>query len=442
MKHLRYIFPLIVLLFSACDPNKELYEMLDSNKQPYRKAIEYTLVAADYSAVGGRVGSIQAFTDEVPAMNYVPAMLARKFIALNLGSSAMINFNFLVEEPIWWQAGFGHEMTSANYATLGLTDAFTPAILAKDNLPGFLSKEFRNTPSGTNKNIIYNYREGATTVKNMDVFRFDGTLWKWISTTVAIPFVGYELTADDYKPFGGNIAGNAYFSDAYPANTYMPVWLKNKYPYAISGQEQVVKYKYLIGGYASDVIDHYTFDGANWNKSSNIIQKTEQYVYGMQGWAFDPTTRFIMTQSDYMFLAVNDPIPHAIFRDFGYYYGASAFYSNFDMRLAARRTAKNTEGQHFDAALGAIFDTQGAEAAVDEMFRRIMEEGIINLLQHKYPQAIPQSGGIDVHYIVGFETYNDNFSRSYLESEYRCIAPASGDTPPQFEFIDGPRQRQ
>jgi hypothetical protein len=140
-----------------------------------------------------------------------------------------------------------------------------------------------------------------------------------------------------------------------------------------------------------------------------------------------------------MFLAVIDPIPHATFTDFGYYYGASAFFSNFDMRLAARRTAKNAEGNYFDPALGAIFDSQGPEATVEEMFRRIVEEGLILLLQHKYPDAVPQTGGIDVHYIVGFETYNNNFSRSYLEAEYVCTAAGS---PPVFELIEGPRERE
>ncbi len=443
MKHLRFISPFIILLLWGCDPNKELYEALDSIKQPYQKAIEYTLVSADYSAVGGRVASLQAFTDEMPAMNYIPAILGRKFIALNLGSSAMVNFNHYIEDPIWWQAGFGYEMTQDNYASLGLTDAFTPTITARDNLPGFLAKNFRNTPANTFLNIIYNFRVGSTVVKNLDTYQYTGAFWSWISTTESIPYVGYELTADDYKQFGGHIAANLHFSDTYPADIYLPVWLKQKYPYAVAGHEKVLKYAYLSGGSLPMLAtDHFSFDGQNWHKSSRIEPKTEQYVYGTQGWAFDPTTRFIMTRSDYMYLAVNDPIPHAVFADFGYYYGASAFYSNFDMRLAARRTAKNTDGQYHDTALGAIFDAQGDEATVEEMFRRIVEEAFIILLQHKYPQAVPQSGGIDVHYIVGFETYNNNFSRSYLESEYRCIAAASGDTPPQFEFIEGPRPRQ
>ena len=443
MKHIS-IFSIIagLLFMTGCDPNKELYEELDRAQQPYHKAIEYTLLPADYTSVGGVVSSIQAFTEAHPAMDYVPGMLSRKFIALNLGSSAMVHYNFLLADPLWLHAGFGYELTEADYAGLGVPGAFSPSILAKDNIPGFLRKEFRDAQPGDQINIIYNFQEGASVVKNLDVFEFDGAEWKWLETREDIPFVGVEMQAGDYEAFGGDIALYGNFSDAYPPETYVPVWLRNAFPYAVAGDEQVVKYKMFSGGMAVDRIGHFAFDGLVWEKSSDIVPRSEQYVFGEQGWAFDPTTRFIMTQSDYMFLAVIDPIPHATFNDFGYYYGASAFFSNFDMRLVARRTSKDPDGNYWDPALGAIFDQDGHEAAVNEMFRRIVEEGLIKLLQHNYPQAIPQSGGIDVHYIIGFETFNDNFSRSYLEAEYICTAPAVGDTPPQFELIEGPRDRQ
>jgi len=445
MKDRNHIFTLLfAMLFVGCDPNKELYEALDNLKEPYNRSIEYTLDANDYNSVRGIVATLQAFTEEVPAMDHIPAILARRFIALNRGSSAMVNFNYQIKEPVWLRTGFGYVLTTADYQSLGLTDnAFTPAIQAKDNLPAFLLKAFRNEAAGTTKGIIYNYREGTTHMMNIDQYQFDGSEWKWLSTRENIPYTGHHFTDADYALFGEELARLKYFSDTYPADKHMPVWMKNAYPYAIEGEEKVVRYRVLSGGNVRDEIAHYAFNGLSWDRSSDIVPKSEQYVFGAQGWAFDPTTRFIMMQSDYMYLAVIDPIPHADFNDFGYYYGASAFFSNFDMRLLARRVSKNAEtGQYWDPALGAIYDSEGPEATVNEMYRRIVEEGFIKLLQHKYPQAVPQSGGIDVHYILGFETFNDNFSRSYLEAEYRCTGPAVGDNPPQFELIEGPRERQ
>lgn len=437
-----YILIAGILFFAGCEPNQELYEALDEIKQPHNKAIEYTLTKDDYNSVGGVVSDLQAFTEDIPAKDYIPDMLSQKFLALNLGSSAMVYFNQLLEEPEWLRSGFGYELTEDDYISAGVVEAFSASVQAKDNLPGFLRKKFRDANPGSRKNIIYNYMDDNTMVKNLDIFEFDGSDWNWLETRYDIPYIGRELTAGDYEVFGGEIAEDQGFTDDYPADEYIPVWLKNAYPYAIEGDEKVIKYSLVSTGSTNDIISHYTFDGILWQKSSDIVPKSEQYVFGAQGWAFDPTIRFIMSQSDYMYLAEIDPLPHAVYTDFGYYYGASAFYSNFDMRLTARRVSKDTDGNYYDTELGAIFDSEGPEAAVDEMYRRLVEEGLISLLQHKYPQAVPQSGGVDVYYIVGFETFNDNFSRSYLEAEYRCTAAASGGNPPQFELIEGPRERQ
>lgn len=440
MKYIPAISTLFVLfLLASCNPNEDLYEQLDSDQAPYRRAIEYTLTGPDYTSIGGAVASIQAFTHDHPAMNYIPALLKRRFLALNLGSSAVVTFNFREDDPLWEQAGFGYVLTPADYAYIGVSgNAFTPANPASASLPGFLAKKYPNAQAGDEISIIYNFLNGTEETLNLDIYEYDGEDWLWMETTEDLPFVGYEFTADDYAQFGGDIASFQNFSDDYPADLYVPAWLRNTYPLAVEGQQQVVKYRVYSGG-AFTEIAHYTFTGVQWIRSSNIEQRSEQYIYGAQGWAFDPTVKFIMSQSDYMFLATSDPIPHATYADFGYYYGAAAYYSNFDMRLAARRTSKNPNGNYWDPALGAIWENQGPEAAIDEMFRRIVEEGLILLLQHKYPDAVPRTGGIDVHYIVGFETYNDNFSRSYLEAEYQCTAAGS---PPEFVLIEGPRERE
>lgn len=427
-----------LFLMNACDPNKELYEDLDALQQPYRQSIEYTLATADYNFIGGTVGTLQAFTEEEPAMVHVPRILSRNFLALNLGSSAMVTFNYFMEEPVWYDAGFGYELTAADYAQLGVANAFTPDNLPEDNIPVLLERQYPEAVEGDSKKIIYNYNDGIEVYMNIDTYVFEENNWILEERREHIPYVGYEFTEEDYAHFGGSIAQYNNFSDADPADVHVPVWLKNKFPFAIQGTEQVVKYR-VFSGSTFNEIAHYAFDGVQWNRTSYFKTVTEQYVFGAEGWAFDPTTRFIMGRADYMHLAVIDPIPHPVFDDFGYYYGASAHFVNFDMRLEARRVQKDADGNYLDQALGEIFENEGREATVAEMFRRIVEEGLIEVLINRYPDAQPQVGGIDVHYIVGFETYNDNFSRSYLEAEYVCVA--AGD-PPQFELIEGPRDRQ
>ncbi len=95
-----------------------------------------------------------------------------------------------------------------------------------------------------------------------------------------------------------------------------------------------------------------------------------------------------------------------------------------------------------DPELVEIYNTQGEDAATEELFRRITQEALIMLLEHKFPDAQPQSEGVDVHFVVGFDTYNDDLSRSYLEAEYKCVTAGGDGVIAEFEFVEGPRVRE
>ena len=464
-------FLAVMLTLTACDPNKELYEQLDAMQKPYNKAISYTLTPADYNSITANsndpiavkkvawIKANMAFSDTIPAMDYVPAMLARKYLALNLGSSAMVTYNLFVEveDRPWENVVAGYELTNADYnamasippfgAFVASWKYFTATVRARDYLPIYLKTLYPNSPNGTVKTIKYKqFISEGNVVIYADDYKFDGNSWVFLKTWTEYLNPDYVLTPSDYTEFGYT---NSRFPNIAEADRVIPIWLSIKYPYA-SSQTQ----KYIYFEYGSNVAIGkaalYTYDGGVWVKSpDNVIEvTTEQYVFKPEGWTLVHTIRFIMSNADYTIIAVNDTIPHPRFFDQGYYFGASGFYGNFDMRLLAFHLRVFTwEGKTYtpeidDPDLVAIYNEQGADAATAELYRRIVEEGLIILLQNKFPDITPQVGGIDVHCIVGFETYNDNLSRSYLEAEYRCIAPAIGDTPPQFELIEGPRDRQ
>ena len=143
--------------------------------------------------------------------------------------------------------------------------------------------------------------------------------------------------------------------------------------------------------------------------------------------------KFTMEQEDYAFIVEIDPIPHAVFGDFGYYYGASSFYMNFDFRLQNRRLNKDNEGNYLDPELGDIYDNQGTDAAITEMYNRLLYDALIKLLRHRYPNAQPQQGEYEIEYAVEFETFHDNWIRKHPVATYRCTA--SGN-PPDFELIE------
>lgn len=440
MNKLRNIILPILLLsgLMACEPNADLYEKLDNDKQPFNnqeKPVEYTLVDADYTRFGGFISNNKAFSDEYPAMEYVPDVLKVRYVTHREKSRALVTFNHFLTEPDWWNAGFGYQLTNEDYASINVGNSFSETAPANQFLPFFLAKKFPLSEEGDQMNIIYLFNENGELRLDLDTCDYNGSEWTLRETVTDIPYVGYELQETDYEYWDGELALQKRFSETYLPEDHIPAILKIVFPAAKANDEQVVKYRYNNGSSTSDVIDKYQYDGAIWHKVSYYVESTEQYIYGELGWAFDPTVMFDMGRDDYMYLAVSDPIPHETYNDFGYYYGASAFYSNFDVRLIGRRLNTEDDGSYTDTELGAIYDNEGAEAAMEEMLRRIAEEGIIELLQYKFPDATPQVGGIDVHYFVNFQTFADNWVREFPACEYRCTAAGS---PPQFELVRGP----
>lgn len=442
-----------MLVFTACDPNEELYEQLDNLQEPYNKKIEYTVTSSDYNAVGGKVGTYQAFNDTAQAMFYVPSFLASKFVALNLKSAAMVNYNYLVLDTTraWEKVVFGYTLTTADYDAIGGSIAvyqeFWSSNPAVNHLPGYLPTLFPSATEGQEETIIYNfYTQAFGRVPYADIYVFDGTVWNLVETITDIAEADHILAEDDYISMGFS---SPRFPNVSTAESYLPIWLKQNFPYDFEGTKYIIQYAYGSATSTNNTIE-YEYDGEEWVKNIGyeIEQRSEQYVYATDGWIFDPTIRFIMERTDYETIALNDPIPHPRFVDQGYYFGASAYYRNFDMRLLSFHLRVYTwedkvyDPEIDDPELVNIYNTEGAEAATNELFRRITQEGIIILLENKFPDAQPQVNGVDAHFVVGFETYNDNLSRSYLEAEYRCVEAASGGNPPVFEFIEGPRERQ
>jgi hypothetical protein len=457
-----------IILLNSCEPNKELYKELDALREPLNKKVVYTLTQADYNSFGSgavatAIKNLQSFNDTISSKDYIPTVLAKKFLALNLGSSANVTFNFSHSDAnrSWENIAVGYQLTNTDYNNMAgyppygnfvaSLKYFMSTAIAKDYLPKYLKETLYPTaPVGSIKTIRYKYYISEGNIPTYADFykltRISTTpivdQWVHVKTLVVFSAPDHIITPADYSSFGftSNI-----FPNAAEADRIINIWLKNRFPYAAFGIQKSVYYEYMTT-IPMERASQYTFNGENWVRSSGIEVRTEQYVYGANGWVFDPTVRFIMSKADYTIIAVNDPTPHPRFADQGMYFGASGFYGNFDMRVNGFHLLTITwEGKTYDPAIDdpelvAIVAAGGEAAGTAELYRRILKEGIIILLQKKFPNAVPQVDGIDVHYIVGFETYSP--ARAYPEAEYRCTAAASGDTPPQFEFIEGPRPRQ
>lgn len=432
------VFFISIFLFISCDPNKDLYQDLDEMAGPYNEEIEYTITLTDYDRLGGFMREYNAFSDSFPAKEFVPLVLTMRYPTLLEGSVAQVTFNHFLLYPDWWDAGFGYIFTKENYETIfgaGGSQFFSPGNLARNNVPFLLPYIFPDADEDDTENVIYNFRLDGETFQYLDVYEFNGSSWVWIETIENLPYVGYELKDADYKHWGTGISQFNSFNENYPPEDYLPSFLRNLLPFAVAGDEQVLRFRYYDGNQTLNIKDKYHFADPHWIKVPYFIEVTEQYIFGAEGWAFDPTVSFVMERADYQYLVDIDPIGQQEFAytDFAYYYGASAFYRNFDIRLLSRRLDQLANGEYADPALAEIYNSEGAEAAVAEMMRRINEEGIISLLQHKFPDATPEIDGIEVQFFVSYETFGDNWTRTNPTVEYRCVAAG---TPPQFEIVE------
>lgn len=106
--------------------------------------------------------------------------------------------------------------------------------------------------------------------------------------------------------------------------------------------------------------------------------------------------------------------------DSEYYFGASDYKDNFDIRITKRRSTDPD-----------TYSNLSDEEALALIWERV-KEGIIIFLSNKYPNAVPTVEGIDVHYFITFWTFEDGYVNRQWIIEYQCT---ESGTPPTFVLI-------
>lgn len=429
MKKIFITLSLFGIIFSACNPNKEIYEKLDEEKKPYKTDLEYTLTEADYETISEtslenaetedeiqkaeKIAEILAFTEQIPATEYVLPFLEEMFIAPDTGSSCILNYRLAANE---YESIVSYELMPDDYTNIGgevaANGAFSVDNPPSDFLPDFLfdADTVVNKPDYilylTSEYINENEEKQDTSI----TYEFAGGSWTVAET--------YILTADNYASMGEPGEHNNFSDDVLPDN-YLPTFLKINFPYA---QKEDVQY--LIYEYYSETTDTkmsaYRFDGENW---AEFYNQSRRFGHDGKSWTFDPTIKLTMTAEDYMFIVnkvKNDSELSDYVSSYGdseYYYGASAYYGNFDMRLTSRRS---------NDVLG-LLDGMTDEEVKTEMQLRL-QEALVYLAEQKYPTQEPVVNDIEVFALITYETYEPG--DYYYTAKLKCT-----DTG-EFEYIE------
>ncbi len=426
MKKIIYlIFGVLALFFSACNPNEEIYKQLDSMQAPFSKQFSYTLTDDDYntmkslalakaenaddSAKANELGSNHYFTDSIKPADYVPDFLANKFLALDSGSAISVGYNFSYKYQIPDNMIFESGDTA---------DAGNPG-----DYSALVTDTVQNPQEGMKALVSYTGQtiNGSDTSYETDyaLYVYDGSAW-------ARPSDAFELTYADYEEMPGSIASYHNFSSSNTPEFYLPIFLKNKYPYAVKGDAFEIVYKYYLGKASAFYYDYWQFDGSDW---FNIEQKSDQFINAGQGWVFDPTVKYEMSNDDYQIIVDwvnNNDTLNAYMSSYGnteYYFGASSYYGNFDMRVS-KRQANDPNGY-----LTGLSDDE----ALTAIWARI-PQAIQIFLEGKFPNAVPFVNGVPVYYIITFSTYEPE--RHKYSIKFLCTDTGT------FEYQEGPEQVQ
>ncbi len=417
------------LLFSACNPNKDIYDAIEKSEKPYHESFDIELTDADYttiknlalkdaqnaedSTIANELATYKSFSVTRSAAKLIPAFLADKYIALDSASSIKVKYHYSNNE---YDSLVVKTAGDDDYiAMFGTADTcFSSAVEPSDYL---------NTIDTTTNYLIYFnclYGDSVSVAEDTSIVYayIDGT-WKHEDNF-------YILTDADYESMG---APGAYhnFSGSNPPEHYLPVFLHNKFPYAFEKDIYYVFYKYYSGG-TETLVDAYKYDGTTW---SNTSDKISTFIHNGTEWVFDPTVHYTMALAeDYQIIVdyvTNNPdIPDGYLdSDYPstteYYYGANSYYKNFYLKLYKRR--------QYDP-LG-LLDGLSDEEAIESMFTRI-NEAIGIFLEAKYPNAEPVLNGVQVNYAITYNTYEENSVRNQYTVTYKCVDIG------KFEYLSGP----
>ncbi len=215
-----------------------------------------------------------------------------------------------------------------------------------------------------------------------DYFEYDGSVWNALDGV-------YRLTNDDYEALGS--PGSYHnFSASTPAEDYLPSLLNAEFPIAVDEVSKTMVYNYYAADSGNIVLaDTYTKVAGAWTHAYDYVKEsTEPFKMAEDGWVFDPTVYITMASADYQLIVdyVAANIGSSYIDSYGTgdkYYGASAYYENFD------------------AVEDGSWDMDAFATNKDAIMAALMDA----YLPSAYPNATITSGGLPVYYIITYDTY-------------------------------------
>ena len=224
------------------------------------------------------------------------------------------------------------------------------------------------------------------------------------------------------------------------AASYLPTYLKQKFPYAQADDQKNVMYLYYNSTSKETyyLCDQYQYNGTEWVLNDGTT--TDQFVKSNGKWMYDPSVTidlpatkgdatsafYYQTCVDWVYNNICVPLGDTSIKSgkfyvtsYGnneYYCGTSAYQNNIDLRPSKAR-------EQYAAGWGDMSD----DDIVKTMKERFMNEVMPGALAILHPDAKPVDG-VDVIYTVNFSVYTG--ATTAYTARWKVVGPA------KFEPID------
>lgn len=455
---------------TSCDYNGKNFPGYDSYMPSYTPTLDYTMTDADYKTVATNstnkalanadgvadelelVETQKAFSEAISAEKYAPALLASKFLTMDNTSAVRLTYNVMGSMPAYIDTLNRVGIIALNnndYDTVYNTASDTTYFKNQTQINTFMSKILKGRlPAATQDTIIhttYNFRVGTTTEIRANLFKYSGSDWVEYKNSLV-----YVMQKNDYTPMGiryDNFSGTQ-------ADSYLPVFLKNKYPYAAADQKVCVVYKYYVSSSNTYIkADEYTYDGTSWAKSTAITTVTSQFVKTNNVWVYNPSVTinlspipnnatikaYYQAAVDWVWENIDQPAGctakgQGYVTSFGnsdYYGGMSAYHNNVDMRAEPAR--KQTSKSPIEAIKNAYPSSMTDEEVVAKMTANLIKS-LNGMLEKMHPEAEPVDG-IEVTYTINIPFYQGKkVEKNTHTVKFKVIAAG------KFEYVEGSLQ--
>lgn len=255
------------------------------------------------------------------------------------------------------------------------------------------------------------------------IYTFNGTEWTAPADMIVLSHADYQAMGQSRD----NLSGTS-------PEQLLPIYLKQKYPYAQADDQKYVVYYYYNGSETVTRCAKAVYNGSEWSGAFNgTTLVTAQYVKRGGRWQYSPdvtitlpagksqplSTLYYQACVDWVKAHVEngDKYIPSKYNNNDYYCGASAYQGNVDLRgyKAAEQYPEGYEGMT-------------DEQIVALMKKRFEQEVLPAVLSELHPEAAPTASGVEPLYIINFYYY-DGSATLPATVIYKVTAPGT------FEYV-------